>query len=39
MENISHSERKCLCQDGAVGDDYHFLFECYMFPETKDAIS
>ena len=30
-ENIPRSERKCyLCEDGVIGDEYHFLFVCFV---------
>ena len=34
--NIPRSERKCyLCDDYVIGDEYHFLFECYFFRNKR----
>ena len=37
--NIPRSERKCfLCDDHVIGDEYHFLFECYFFSKQKMPV-
>ena len=38
-ENIPRSERKCyLCDDDVIGDEYHFLFECYFFSKQNMPV-
>ena len=35
-ENIPRSEQTCyLCEDDVIGDEYHFLFECYFFRNKR----